>query len=177
MSAEDVAPLRIPTLPERADIVGDVTAEEQATIGAVILAASSVQDRTLTIVQDDDFADPRCRFVIEVVRTMRAEHLPVDLVTLLGYVNRHALLDSGAPRGVLGSWLHEMTCAAPVPASAGYYAELVVEAAARRRAQEAVQAIASAAEGDSLSDLLAVVQAELAAVLVAVERVGGGVHV
>lgn len=154
-----------------------MSAEEHATIGAVVLAAASVQDHVLAIVADDDFSDPRCQFLIEVVRTMRAEHLPVDLVTLLGYVNRHALLDSGAPRGVLGSWLHEMTCAAPVPTSAGYYAELVVEAAARRRAQHAATAIAAVAEGGSLADLLDVVTGELAAVTAAVERVGGGVNV
>jgi len=153
-----------------------VTAEEQAVIGAVILAASSVQDRALSIVQDDDFADPRCRFTIGVVRRMRTENLPVDLVTIVGYVNRHALIEGGMPRVNLASWLHEMTCAAPVPASAGYYAELVVEQAARRAAQHAAAAIAEAAEGGSLADLLAVVTGELAAVLVAVERVGGGVN-
>lgn len=154
-----------------------MSAEEQAVIGAVILASSSVQDRALSIVQDDDFADPRCRFTLGVVRRMRAENLPVDMVTVVGYVNRHALLDGGAPRVSLASWLHETTGAAPVPASAGYYAELVVESAARRAAQHAATAIAEAAEGDSLSDLLAVVTAELAAVTAAVERVGGGVNV
>lgn len=153
-----------------------MSAEEHATVGAVILAASSVQDQVLTIITDDDFADPRCQFVIGVVRTMRTENLPVDALLLLGYVGRHALLDGGAPRGILASWLHEMTCAAPVPASAPWYADQVVESAARRRARHAAAAIAAAAEGDSLSDLLAVVTGELAAVLVAVERVGGGVH-
>lgn len=154
-----------------------MSAEEQATIGALVLAAATVQDEVLSIVQDDDFADPRCRFTIGVVRRIRAELLPVDMVTVVGYVNRHALLEGGMPRVNLASWLHEMTCAAPVPASAGYYAELVVEAAARRRAQHAAQAITAAAEGDSLSDLLAVVTGELTAVTAAVERVGGGVNV
>lgn len=153
-----------------------MTAEEHATVGAVILAAASVQDEVLGIVRDDDFADPRCRFVIEVVRRMRSEQLPVDMVTVVGYVNRHARLEAGAPRVSLASWLHETTCAAPVPASAPWYADLVVEAAARRAAQHAATRISAAAQGDSLSDLQAVVSGELAAVLVAVERVGGGVH-
>ncbi len=165
MSAETVAALGIPR-----------NAEEHATIGAVVLAASSVQDKALSIVDDDDFADPRCQFTMGVVRRMRTENLPVDMVTIVGYVNRHALLEGGAPRVNLATWLHETTGAAPVPASAAYYAELVVEAAARRRAQHAAQAIAGAAEGDSLSDLLAVVTGELTAVKAAVTRVGGGVN-
>lgn len=150
---------------------------EHPTVGGVVLAVTSVQDRVLAIVQDDDFADPRCRFIIGVIRRMRSEQLPVDMVTVVGYVDRHALLDSGAPRVSLATWLHETTGAAPVPASAGYYAELVVEAAARRRAQQAAQAIASAAEGDSLSDLLTVATDELTAVTAAVARVGGAVNV
>lgn len=151
-----------------------MSAAEHATVGAVVLAVERVQDEVLAIVQEVDFADPRCRFTIGVIRQMRAENLPADMVTFVGYVNRHALLDSGAPRVSLASWLHEMTTAAPVPASAPWYAELVVEAAARRAAQNAATAISEAAEGDSLSDLLSVVQSELAAVLVAVQRVGGG---
>lgn len=154
-----------------------MSAEEQAVIGAVILASSSVQDRALSIVQDDDFADPRCRFTLGVVRRMRAENLPVDMVTVVGYVNRHALLEGGMPRVNLASWLHEMTCEAPVPASAPWYADQVVESAARRAAQHAATAIAAAAEGDSLSDLLAVVAGELTAVTAAVERVGSAAHV
>jgi len=149
-----------------------VTVEEHATIGAAVLAAAAVQDQVLGIVADDDFSDPRCKFTIGVIRQMRSEQLPVDPLLLLGYVQRHGLLEATAPRGILASWLHEMTCAAPVPASAPWYADQVVELAARRAAQNAAEAISAAAEGDSLADLLAVVQAELAAVLAAVQRVG-----
>lgn len=151
--------------------------EEHATVGALVLAAAAVQDKVLSIVDDADFADPQCQFTIEVVRRMRTEMLPVDMVTIVGYVNRHALLEGGMPRVNLATWLHETTGAAPVPASAPWYADQVVEAAARRAAQHAATAIAEAAEGDSLSALLAVVTAELAAVTAAVERVGGGDNV
>ncbi len=153
-----------------------MSAEEHATIGAVVLAAASVQDQVLSIVQDDDFAEPRCQFTIMVVRRMRTEGLPVDALLLLGYVNRYGLLDGGAPRGILGSWLAEITGAAPFPASAPWYAEVVVEAAARRTAHYAAARISAAAEGGSLADLAAIVTGELAAVTAAVERVGGGVH-
>lgn len=173
MTAETAAPLRIPSAPERADIVVDVTAEEHATIGAVVLAAATVQDEVLSIVDDDDFADARCRFTMSVVREMRTEMLPVDMVTIIGYVARHALLDSCAPRGILASWLHETTGAAPVPASAPWYADQVVESAARRAAQYAGQRITAAAEGDALGDLQAIVTAELTTVTAAISRVGG----
>ncbi len=153
-----------------------VGAAEFATIGAVILAAESVQDTVLGIVQDDDFTDPKCRFVVGVVREMRAEQLPVDPLLLLGYVNHHGLLEV-APRMTLSVWLAEIASAAPFPVSAPWYAEVVVEAAARRTAHNAAARISAAADGDSLSDLLAVVTAELAAVLAAIARVGGGVNV
>lgn len=166
--------------PVSLSLVGDIDtdaaafAEEHAVVGALILAAQRVQDEVLTIVRNDDFADARCHFTVGVIRRMRSEQLPVDVVTLLGYVKRNALLDGDAPRGILASWLHEMISAAPVPASAGYYADLVVEQAARRAAENAATAISAAAQGDSLSDLLAIVRAALPAVTVAVERVGGG---
>ncbi len=153
-----------------------MSAEEHATVGAVVLAAAAVQDKVLSIVRDDDFADPRCRFTVEVVRRMRSEDHPVDALLLLGYVGRHGLLDGGAPRGILASWLHETTGAAPVPASAPWYADQVVESAARRAAGHAGAAISAAAEGDSLADLLDVVTGELTAVTAAVARVGGGVN-
>jgi len=153
-----------------------VTAEEHATIGAVILAAASVQDKVLSIVDDADFADPRCQFTVMVVRRMRAEDVPVDMLTLTGYVQRHALLANGAPRVSLASWLAEIADAAPVPASAPWYADQVVESAARRAAQYAGQRITAAAEGDSLADLQAIVTDELTTVTAAIERVGGGVH-
>lgn len=168
MTAEPVAPPNVPILPE--------SAEEHAVVGALVLAAQRVQDEVLTIVQDDDCADPRCRFALGVIRRMRAENLPADMVTIAGYVNRHALLAGGMPRVALASWLHEITGAAPVPASAGYYAELVVEAAARRAAEWAAKRIAAAAQGDSLSDLAAIVADELISVTAAISRVGGGVH-
>ncbi len=153
-----------------------MSAEEHATVGAVVLAAAAVQDKVLSIVRDDDFADPRSAFVIGVVRRMRAEQLPVDPLLLLGYVNHHGLLE-GAPRMTLSVWLAEIASAAPFPASAPWYAEVVVEAAARRTAHNAAARISAAADGESLSDLLVVVTAELAAVTAAVERVGGGVNV
>ncbi|MGI8591451.1 MAG: DnaB-like helicase N-terminal domain-containing protein [Nakamurella sp.] len=152
------------------------TGPEFATVGAIILAVAAVQDEALAIAQDDDFGDPRCAFVVGAIREMRAEHLPVDMVTIVGYVRRHSLLDGGAPRVNLASWLHEMTCAAPVPASAPWYADQVVEAAARRRAQHAAAAISAAAEGGSLAEPAT---DELTAVTAAVARVagGGGLHV
>jgi len=159
-----------------ADISAGIAAEH-ATVGALILAASSVQDEALAIVQDDDFADPRCRFTMMVVRRMRSEGQPVDALLLLGYVNRYGLLDGGAPRVNLGSWLAEIASTAPFPASAPWYAEVVVEAAARRTAEYAGGRITAAAHGDSLADLLAIVTDELAAVTAAISRVGGGVNV
>lgn len=153
----------------------DLTAE-YATVGAVVLAASAVQDQVLGIVADDDFSDPRCNFTIDVIRRMRVEGLPVDMVTIVGYVNRHALLAGGMPRVNLASWLHETTGAAPVPVSAPYYAELVVEASARRAAEYAGRRIAAAAADGSLTDLQAIVTAELTAVTAAVSRVGSVHH-
>lgn len=144
---------------------------EYATIGAVVLAAAPIQDTVLGIVRDDDFTDPRCKFTIGVVRRMRAEKLPVDMVTLVGYVHHHGLL-AGGPRVTLASWLSETADAAPVVASAGYYATMLVEEAARRAAQYAGRRIAAAAEDAALADLRSIVTDELTAVTAALARVG-----
>ncbi|MDQ2845190.1 MAG: hypothetical protein M3Y77_02310 [Actinomycetota bacterium] len=169
MTAEAVAPPDIPHLQETTDIASTA---EYATVGAVALAASAIQDQVLGIVRDADFSDPRCKFTIGVIRRMRADNLPVDMVTVVGYVHRHSLLSGGIPRVNLASWLAEIADAAPVIASVGYYAELVVESAARRAATYAGQRVVAAAEGDSLADLLAIVCAELVSVMTAIERVG-----
>lgn len=143
---------------------------EFATIGAVVLAVASVKDVVLSIVRDDDFSDPRCKFVVGVVRHMRATGLPVDQITLCGFVIRNGLL-AGGPRVNLASWLAEITSAVPVPASAPWYADGVVEAAARQRARWAATAIADAANDGALADLQSIVTTELNSVTAAVQRV------
>lgn len=175
MSTETVAPLNDPSLPASTDIAGSIAAEH-ATVGAVVQAAARIQDEVLAVVRDADFLDPRCRFVVGIARRMRSEELPVDPLLLCGFVQRNGLL-KGAPRMHLASWLSEVASAAPCLASASYYAELVVEEAARTAARYAGRAITAAADDGSLADLRAVAVAELAAVTAAIERVGGGVNV
>lgn len=134
------------------------TGAEQATVGALILAMPTVRQRILDAVRDDDFADPRCRFAVTTVRRMTAEGVPVDQVTLVGYVHRHALLAAGGPRVNLATWLAETCNLAPVPGSGTWYATAVVEASTRRKLAAAAGRIAAITEGGSVEEINQVVR-------------------
>ncbi len=146
---------------------GAVPLAEAATVGAMLIGSADV---ILELVRSADFADRRCAFIVETAQRMVRENVPVDQVTLNGFVRRHGLLDSAAPRMLLASFLAEMVAVAPVPASGGWYAAQVVEAAVRRRGVVAGQRISRTAADGALADLRAVVLAELAAVMAELDR-------
>ncbi len=90
---------------------------------------------------------------MSVIREMRAADLPVDLVTVPAFVDRHARIAAGQPRVALRSWLAGIATDVPVPSSACWYADIVVEQSVRRAALLVAAQIAAAAEGGSLAEL------------------------
>lgn len=146
---------------------GAVPLAEVATVGALLIGPADV---ILALVRSADFLDRRCAFIVETAQRMVRENVPVDQVTLNGFVRRHGLLDAAAPRMLLASFLAEMVAVAPVPASGGWYAAQVVEAAVRRRSVVAGQRISRTAEDGALAELRTVLLAELAAVMAELDR-------
>lgn len=145
-------------------------AAEQAVAGALFPASPALAAPVLDRLADNDIADPRCRFVVSTIRRMHADQVPVDEVTFAGYVERHALLDAGPQRQMLRTWVHEIASAAPIPMSLPYYASMVLEAAARRIADEGAAEVRRIVSGASLADLRAVVDIAHADAIAAIDR-------
>lgn len=139
-------------------------------VGAVLIARPEDQALILSVASAADFTDRRCAFVVSTAEQMLAQGVPIDQVTMPGFVVRYGLLATDQPRMLLATFLAEMVSAAPVPASGTWYAAQVVEAAARRRAAVAGERIARAAEGGAWDELRTVLLAELAAVMAELDR-------
>jgi replicative DNA helicase len=148
----------------------DSTAE-QATIGALLLAGPTMQDRILRTARPDDFGDPHCWFVFGVAGLMHAEGRPVDTLTFVGYVDEHNLRQySWAPfwptmRSDLSTW----TSMVPTTVNGPWYADQVVLGAARRRVWYGGRAVAACAGAD-LDDLRTMVRRELTEILDVLDR-------
>lgn len=148
---------------------GDLLAEH-ATVGALLLAAPSVQREILGIATAADFSDLRCRLIVDTANEMLAAGDPLDPVTLLGHVNREAKLAAGLPRAGLFSFVHELTRGVPVPVSGPWYASQVVERAARQKVWFAGERLLSVAGAAQLSQLRQVLTETFVAAIEAVNR-------
>lgn len=97
-----------------------------------------------------DFGNPRARFLFDVVVRMAGDGIAPDLVSLPGYVRQHAIEMPTLLTRHLATICHEIATAAPVPASLGYYIDLVLMESARRRLNTAARRLAAIAEsGDA----------------------------
>jgi len=146
-----------------------IMTDEQALIGAAVLATRDILAVMLAAYRPSDLSDPKCRFVDDVLRRMVAADVPVDQLTVVQFARRHGLLADGAPRLALAGWLAETVAAAPVPLSGTWYAAAVVETSGRRtiRAVSAeLRRVADAASAEELEQVVAE-QAHVAAGAVA----------
>lgn len=156
-----------PALP---DVIGCVEAET-AVLGCLLLldrpGAQAMADR----LEPEDFTDPRHRLVLTGVRAVLEAGGRPDPVLVLAELRR-----SGAERSFLtdrsaGSFLVDLDAGTPVASNAGWYHRAVVEHRVRRRVQEAASRLEQVAGTGSMADVLAHVDAELAAVREQAERV------
>jgi replicative DNA helicase len=143
---------------------------EAAVLGAAMLAPRHAA-ALLDDLAGDDFADPRHRDVHGAIRRLLAAAAPPDPVAVLGELRRSGVLPSTADRGP-GNLLHDLLETCPVPAAAEHYRRIVREHAFRRRARQAGERIAQAAEGAGLAELGTLLAAELTAVVTAAARCG-----
>src|SRR5215213_6233588 len=101
---------------------------EEAVLGA-ILAAGRLLAEVAGLVEEADFYRPAHRTIWRAMLGLADRGQPTDPVTVLGELD-HAgeLADVGG-----GPFLHTLVAAVPTVANAGHYAQLVAEAARRRR--------------------------------------------
>jgi hypothetical protein len=101
---------------------------EEAVLGA-ILAAGRLLVEVVTVLEEPDFYRPAHRAIWRAVLRLADRGQPTDPVTVLGELD-----DSGELADVGGGpFLHTLVEAVPTVANAGHYAQLVAEAARRRR--------------------------------------------
>lgn len=124
---------------------------ELAVIGAMLAPAPlEVLRAAVARLESADFGNPRARFLFDVVARMAGDGIEPDLVSLPGYVRQHAIELPTLLTRHLATTCHEIATAAPVPASLGYYVDLVLMESARRRLDAAGRRLCEiAASGDA----------------------------
>ena len=137
------------------DLADPTIAAEQIVIGAAMLTDDGSAVPALSaIVSDSDFARPAHQIVWQAITTAHTESEPTGPVAI---ATRLAATGELTKVGG-GPYLHDLLASVPTGATAGHYAKLVADAAARRRASVAATRIAQAATEPG-TDLAAVVQA------------------
>ncbi len=113
---------------------------EKSLLGALLLS-DQVFPNILEIVKAEDFYDPRHVNIFQGMTNLYAHHRPIDLMTLTSELKSAKTLKSvgGSP------YLTELTNFVPTASHADAYADLVAQAALRRRLIQAGTDIASAA--------------------------------
>jgi replicative DNA helicase len=101
---------------------------EEAVLGAV-LAAGRLLAEVAAVLEEADFYRPAHRAVWRAMLRLAERGQPTDPVTVLGELDHSGeLADVGG-----GPFLHTLVQAVPTVANAGHYAQLVADAARRRR--------------------------------------------
>ena len=142
---------------------------EQAVLGAILLSAE-VARGLLPRLRTEQFYRPAHGEVLGVMQDLNERGQPVDPLTVHAELRRRGRIVFGERKAAVV--LHDLLAATPTVANAGYYACIVAETAARRRAIEAgvrLVQMAGAGHGD-LDELMSGAVHELACLRAAVER-------
>ena len=151
-----------------ADPPADIPAE-QAVVGAILLSAE-VAGGLLPQLRAEQFYRPAHGEVLGVMQHLHTRGEPVDPLTVHAELRRRGRVQFGHRNAAVV--LHDLLAATPTVANAGYYAAIVAETAARRRAIEAgvrIVQLAGAGHGD-LDELMSDAARELACLRAAVDR-------
>lgn len=135
------------------ELTQDSTADtaELAVIGAMLAPPPlDVLRAAVARLESRDFGNVRARFLFDVVVRMASAGIPPDLVSVPGFVRQHAIELPTLLTRHLATVCHEIATAAPVPASLGFYVDLVLMESARRRLNAAARRLAAIADaGDA----------------------------
>ncbi len=155
--------------PEPATPLHDTKAEE-AVLGAVIINPETYAE-VATIIKAEDFFITRHRWIWEAIVSLSESHRPVDPLTIAEELKRRGRLEEVGGE----AYLARLTAAVPSSLHASHYAELVEEAAVRRRLLEAAERIARLAHARHLHVDALLDEAEKAVFSVSERRMVRGV--
>ena len=134
-------------------------AAEEAVIGAMLAPPPlGVLRAAVARLAPEDFDEPQCRQLFDVIRQMAEAGVLPDLVTMPAFVRAHAIALPVLLDRHLASTLHALAQDAPVPASLDHYIDAIKSEAARRRLGDIGRRLARIAiDGDDeqVSQLLA----------------------
>ncbi len=101
---------------------------EKSLLGAVLLSDQAFPDIS-SVVQPEDFYDPRHVQIFQGMNDLFNNHSPIDLMTLTAQLKKNKTLKSvgGSP------YLTELTNFVPTASHADAYAELIAQASLRRK--------------------------------------------
>lgn len=150
----------------------DSTPTERAVVGALLLAGGTAQREILAAVDDQDFGDPMCQWIITHARVMISKGWPCNAVTLPAWATRHGItpMDRAASRANLRVQITDMIADTPTGPFGPWYAAQVVEAAARRRIHNTGVRVQNMAAAGELRETRAALIAEFTAAMTAVDR-------
>ncbi len=154
--------------PSAVDLPADEPAE-QAVLGAILLSPD-VAGNLLPRLRPEQFHRPAHGELLGVMQHLHERGEPVDPLTVHAELRRRGRLQFGERKAAVV--LHDLLAVTPTVANARYYAGIVAETAARRRAVEAgvrLAQVAAAGHGD-LDQLMSDAVHELACVRAAVDR-------
>ncbi len=145
---------------------------ETALLGCLLHMTAETARPYLDQFVDEDLVDPRHRIVLEAIRNLVGSDPPVDPdpVVVLGELRRTGKDTSFLADQAAGVTLLNLAAAAPVVASTGHYARIVLEHAWRRRVEEAGVRLQQLAGSSPLEDLAQHVLSELQAAVHEAQR-------
>lgn len=137
---------------------------ERAYVGALLWHPAESAAQMAALVEPGDFADPRLRVVLQLVRDVAADGAAPDPVVCMAHARAAGTVSTTHAVKQLTELVAELYGAVPLPASVGFYAAAVLDGSLRRRCAELGERIGQAAETAALADLVALVGLEVGAV-------------
>lgn len=119
---------------------------ELTLLGAALTDPDRLLD-VLSIVTSDDFSDPVCRSIFDVLRRLSEERQAIDVVTVANELQADARFQAAGG----SAFLAELCANTPTAAHAVRYAEIVKDHALRRQVHDLAGRLSTLASDDSVS--------------------------
>ena len=143
---------------------------ERAAVSCLLLLPGAEAKRLVDTLRPDDVTDMRLAHVLTASRRLLDQGVRPDPVTVLADLQRYGLARWFSANREAGVYLADLAADAPSPGSWAHYTGVVVEAAYRRRVQQAAQRLQQAAGDGPLEDLQELLDSEVTALHDAASR-------
>lgn len=136
----------------------------EAFVGCLLWSTPEHALYAAELIRADNLADPQLGSVLGLVTQLACDGITPAADAVLAAARGRAVVTGEHAIRTMAERLHQLAAQAPVAASAGWYAQRVLDDTVRRRATEAATRIAQAAARVAVDDLHDIVTAEAGAV-------------